>query len=903
MRRRLLFVLPLAILVILSVPILGLTSRSGLCHAIGHVRLDAFVTGCRATAALDAGVQARGQGRLREALLHFRAAVQQDATFSGAHLARAEAAEILGEFDEALEAYRTAAGLAYFSDAELRFGSMADRVGHTDAALLALEDGQGSVLEHASAGALAGGAALWQCATHSLQNLSAPYRCLGFTVYTVRAVFRASRETIPQHRFRILIEAGRHGAAVELARTRGWMHENVEYCKMRDVALAAETLSLLAMLTQPDRADCVVNHGLRLADDGLTRLARVVLVDRMTTSANPKVRERAKYILRYRLPAHDVAKVAESLNVTGYRLQYHYKNAPEALAVYGKAIAADPRFSWPYHNIGRVYLEQHKDAEALQWTAQALEVNPDHWRALRSLGAAYHGLGRYGEALAAFSRAVEIDPSDATSLADVGHTLLKIGRDAEGVRALQQAVRLDPRLENERRYLDARLGQDARRGPTPVSAVEPPRGRRTLDPQSTLAEAEAAFGAGRFAEALEAIRRASDDAPASPRALIGRAGMAEFMGEFDEAQMYYAKAAALTPADPALLYRMASFAVRTGEYDRAVALLDRVRDAHSLDTRLLFRYAPAFAQPPLLAAHPALAHIVQVKIDILMEQGDLAGARRLAHGHALVKGAHAYCADARKAAHGSQEEVFRAFRLSTLGQPDAADCIWWYGQWLTDQGYVRLGRLMVLEGGRVTASETNKASAARYVRVRLGGERAVPKRAEQLFLIARQRYLRDGDRAGAVRLFEEVTRLAPDFARPFDYRARVALDEGDAPAAVAWLERGVAADPESWRTRRNLGRLLADLGRTDEAEAHLRKALELFDEDAGARLALARVLYAQKKFDEYAANTRAAVAFATAWNQPLPEVQAFLGTVERSGPGPELPPAPDPQLILGWNYD
>src|SRR2546427_12628604 len=114
-------------------------------------------------------------------------------------------------------------------------------------------------------------------------------------------------------------------------------------------------------------------------------------------------------------------------------------------------------------------------------------------------------------------------------------------------------------------------------------------------------------------------------------------------------------------------------------------------------------------------------------------------------------------------------DLFKAFRLATLGQPDAADCIWWYGQWLADEGYVRLGRLMVTEGTRVTPAAGNKESGARYLRSRLGGKREVGKRAEQLFLIARQRYLRDGDIDGAVRLFDESIRLAPTFARPHIY--------------------------------------------------------------------------------------------------------------------------------------
>jgi tetratricopeptide (TPR) repeat protein len=296
---------------------------------------------------------------------------------------------------------------------------------------------------------------------------------------------------------------------------------------------------------------------------------------------------------------------------------------------------------------------------------------------------------------------------------------------------------------------------------------------------------------------------------------------------------------------------------------------------------------------------------VQIKIDILMEKGDLAQARRLAQGYAIVQPGQDYCGQARTlsvAPNRNREDVFKAFRLATLGQPDSADCIWWYGQWLSDEGYVRLGRLMVIEGARVTGSATNKESGARYVRIRLGGNRDVPKRAEQLFLIARQRYLRDDDIEGATRLFDECIRLAPGFARPYSYRAMMAADLGDREAAIAWYRKGLKADADSWRTHRNLGKLLSEMERYPEAEMHLRKTVELFGDDAGGHLALARVLYAEGKYDDFLKEATAAVTFLNAKTQ-IVDVREFLSKFDRWGPGAALPPAPDPNVIIGWNYD
>jgi tetratricopeptide (TPR) repeat protein len=152
------------------------------------------------------------------------------------------------------------------------------------------------------------------------------------------------------------------------------------------------------------------------------------------------------------------------------------------------------------------------------------------------------------------------------------------------------------------------------------------------------------------------------------------------------------------------------------------------------------------------------------------------------------------------------------------------------------------------------------------------------------------------------KLFDESIRLAPAFARPYNYRAAIAADLGDREAALAWLQRAEQADPDSWRTHRNLGKLLADLERYPEAEMHLRKTVQLFGDDAGGRLALARVVYAQGKYDDFVKEAKAAVAFLANWNTPVPEVRDFLAS-STDGVGRLAAAGSDPRIIIGWNYD
>jgi tetratricopeptide (TPR) repeat protein len=195
----------------------------------------------------------------------------------------------------------------------------------------------------------------------------------------------------------------------------------------------------------------------------------MMLVDRIAHSPQEETRQRAQYFLRYRLPDHEIPRVAEALNVAGWRLQHVHDAPDEAVVVFQKAIEADPRFSWPHHNIGRVYMARGDYEQARVWLERAITVNPDHWRALYNYGVTNANLKRWPEALSAYRKALAISPSDARLHANVGWTLIELGQQVEADRELQIAVRLDPSLQAERTYLDSRYGRDARSGPTPFS--------------------------------------------------------------------------------------------------------------------------------------------------------------------------------------------------------------------------------------------------------------------------------------------------------------------------------------------------------------------------------------------------------------------------------------------------
>jgi len=344
---------------------------------------------------------------------------------------------------------------------------MADRMGNVDLAIPALEAAYGPWRRHAWEGLKVGTAAFGICTGSVWPAVWMMWtHCVPAAGKYGNHAFNASRELVPEQVFSILVEAGQRERALALARGRNWLRDGTDYCRPRDLPVSYQTTGLLAMLLHPERAACLVDLGVDAADGGLANMGRMILLSQAEKAPSAEARTRAEWMLSHRLPDHQVPKIAESLNVTGYRLLYRLRRPAEALEALQKAIAADPAFSWPYNNIGLHYMSQNEDEQALAWFAKAVEVNPNHLHAVHNQGRAAHKLKRFDQAAVSYSRTIAMDPSYAVAHANLGRVLIEAGRRLEGIRELQVAVSLDPSLEQEQRYLNAQFGRDARQGPT-----------------------------------------------------------------------------------------------------------------------------------------------------------------------------------------------------------------------------------------------------------------------------------------------------------------------------------------------------------------------------------------------------------------------------------------------------
>lgn len=377
------------------------------------------------TSPLDAGRAAMRAKTYREALARFREAVAAAPDDVEAQLARGEAANRLGEFDEALEAIRVAVRVAPTPEHQAALGSILERMGRTDEAIGAFRT-----------------------------SLSTAW--LG-------------RTSVAEKLLRILIDAGDRQAATALARSEGWLTYDRDYCRTPVPDIAAFTGKLLAFLAHPERADCLYDIARGATEVGYTRFSRRLLNEVIARTGEDWLRDKATSFLRARLPIHDVSSLAESLNGVGFNLARDGQDE-EAIAAYRKAIAVDVKFSWPLSNLGRVYMKRRDDAQAIEWFRKAVIANPDHFRAQQNLAHVAARLGLADEAAAAYKQALALDPNDAWTHASYGSFLFKQGRQAEGIQEMQTAVRLDPSLRWPREYLDRKFGPDPRVSPTPFGS-------------------------------------------------------------------------------------------------------------------------------------------------------------------------------------------------------------------------------------------------------------------------------------------------------------------------------------------------------------------------------------------------------------------------------------------------
>lgn len=307
-------------------------------------------------------------------------------------------------------------------------------------------------------------------------------------------------------------------------------------------------------------------------------------------------------------------------------------------------------------------IEKKDWATAEQALKEALDKDPNYYRAWFDLGFVYNATDRAADSIAAYRKAVAAKPDVFESNLNLGLMLARTG-DPEAAKYLRAAATLKPSAKTEeglaRAWLSlgqvlkksdppgavAAFGEAAKlrpKDPEPhlsagqvleqqndlAAAEKEYRQAAALDPKSTepiVALANIYIAAKRLPEAEVMVRQylALDPKSPSARTLLGRILAIE--GKKDEAMKEFAAALQDAPDDPTALHELAAlyeadskFADAAAQYRRLLQKNPKDAQLHrSLGLALLHDRKPAEAQAELRAA-------VDLKPDFGEAYGDLA---------------------------------------------------------------------------------------------------------------------------------------------------------------------------------------------------------------------------------------------------------------------------------------
>ena len=129
----------------------------------------------------------------------------------------------------------------------------------------------------------------------------------------------------------------------------------------------------------------------------------------------------------------------------------------EAEASLRQAIALQPNFAAAHYNLGSTLQKLGRLDEAEASYTQAIALKPDYAEAHSNLGNTLQELGRLGEAEASYTHAITLKPDFAEAHSNLGNTLHELGRLDEAKASYTHAITLKPDFFEAHNYLGITL--------------------------------------------------------------------------------------------------------------------------------------------------------------------------------------------------------------------------------------------------------------------------------------------------------------------------------------------------------------------------------------------------------------------------------------------------------------
>jgi serine/threonine-protein kinase len=241
----------------------------------------------------------------------------------------------------------------------------------------------------------------------------------------------------------------------------------------------------------------------------------------------------------------------------------HLAAGEHALAIeaFQRARQSEPKNPDAIRELGNALDAAGRTAEAEATFRQAVQQTPESWSALRDLGVFYNRHGRLEEAVGTFQRVVAMTPDNYASYGSLGGVYLRLGRHQEAAAVLQKSLALRP----------------------------------TSKAYNNLGTSR--YFEGRFLEASEAYRKATQLTPSDERVWAGLADSLRWVpGNADEVAGAYRQAIALAeqqarrnPHDAELHSRLAMYHAYAGDREAADSELQEALRLNKQDGAVLFR--------------------------------------------------------------------------------------------------------------------------------------------------------------------------------------------------------------------------------------------------------------------------------------------------------------------------
>lgn len=220
------------------------------------------------------------------------------------------------------------------------------------------------------------------------------------------------------------------------------------------------------------------------------------------------------------------------------------------------------------NNLGIIFIEQGKFAEAVEQFSSALQANPNYVQAHQNLGIAYDKMGHFKEEVKAYQNAIKLKPDLFEAYYALGAAYGKLSRFGEQIESYRKALKIKPDYAKVHFDLGVAYGKIGRF----EDEIESYRLAVKIKPD--FVEAYNNLGVacariGRFQDSIQAFKKAIELKPDAPDSFYNLGAAYLKIGNFKDAAKAFKQVIKLKPDDASAYFRLGMVYLNLGDKDSA----------------------------------------------------------------------------------------------------------------------------------------------------------------------------------------------------------------------------------------------------------------------------------------------------------------------------------------------